>query len=105
MYVIGGIDLMEGSVGDVWVLDLKKLKKVMENDNSDMDNIWQLFPTTGESPGKVAYHRAIAIENIIYVYGGIVENENPEKSLFALDVRTRVWTRCLSKVCKNSTKF
>jgi hypothetical protein len=98
MYAMGGIDLMEGTLGDVWILDIGKLNRLLDNENLQGEEIWQLYPTTGDAPGKVSYHKAISIENSIYIYGGVINNENPDQSLFCLDTRTGIWTKCVSHV-------
>lgn len=98
MYAIGGVDLMEDSFGDVWVLDITQLNDLMSRKNPPKEDIWMQFPTTGEAPGKISNHKAVAVDNTIYVYGGSIYGENPDQSLFSLDIKSGVWSKCISKV-------
>lgn len=101
LYVIGGIDLMEDSFADVWVLDASKIAPLLGKQPKVDTELWQLLPTTGEAPGRITSHKTVVIGNIIYTYGGIIENDNQVQSLFSLDVTKGVWTKIVSKVKYN----
>ncbi len=98
IYVIGGIDLMEDTHADVWCIDINSIIQLLTRQALPDGNFWNKLVTTGEAPGKISNHRAVAIGEKIYVYGGLINNDNQEQSLFSLDVTTSAWTKHASKV-------
>jgi len=97
MYVIGGIDLMEDTYSDVWYIDITLLKKIISGEGGKT-NFWNQLQTSGTPPGKISNHRAIAVDNKIFIYGGLINNDNERQSLYSLDITTGVWTKHPSKV-------
>ncbi len=96
--MLGGIDLMEDALDDVWVIDLKVLGQLIANEAAADTVPWQLVTTTGEGPGKISNHRAVTIGRSIFVYGGLSNFENTAVSLFALDTDTMAWRKAVSEV-------
>ncbi len=95
--MVGGIDLMEDTLGDVWTVDLETLARLRDQKMPCDEDLWRRLETSGARPGRVSNHRAVAVGDAIYVYGGLINNENQEQSLFALDVNTAVWKQILTK--------
>lgn len=58
MYVMGGLDIQNGSMSTLWELDLGSSSELEQSDNRK-PSVWTLKQTQGtkqNSPGPVAYH-------------------------------------------------
>lgn len=90
---------MEDTLSDIWILDVTKfntlLSKQSQEPNSDF---WQMLQTNGEAPGKISNHKACAIANVIYIYGGVINNDTPKQSLYSFDVSTSTWKHIICDV-------
>lgn len=98
---------MDDTYKDVWRIDLKTLDDLISGAFIEVDpykkakeakNLWELLKTTGDSPEKISNHRAVVIESKIYLYGGLINNDNSKDSLFWLDVMTNTWFNHRTKV-------
>ena len=98
MYVIGGIDLMEDVFDDVWTIDIRRIIDVISKAQPPDSDVWQRIPTTGDCPGKISHHKAVAIGETIWVYGGLIDHDNQPQCLYSLQTSTAKWTHVISKV-------
>ena len=89
---------MEDTHADVWFIDIKNITKLQSRQLPQCEDIWQLLPTIGEAPGKITNHKAVAIGNIVYVYGGLINNDKLAQSLFSLNVESGEWKKVVGQV-------
>lgn len=89
---------MDDTYKDVWRIDLKKLSALAEGTVGETGDLWELVKTIGEAPENTSNHRAVAIESKIYVYGGLINNDNSKNSLYWLDVTNNCWVNHKTKV-------
>ena len=89
---------MEDSHDDVWYIEIGSITQLVSRQSPPDENLWKLLPTTGETPGKIANHRAVVIGNKIYIYGGLINNDNQDQSLYCLNVESGEWKKILFKV-------
>ena len=88
---------MEDTHSDVWCIDINNIVQLLSKQMPLNEDCWQQLTTTGDIPGKISNHRAVSIGSKIYVYGGLINNENQTQSLFSLDVITCQWTKHITK--------
>jgi len=98
LYVIGGLDLMEDTYKDIWCIKLKTFNELMDGIIPEAGNLWESVKTLGEGPEKISNHRAVLIESKIYVYGGLINNDNSKDSLFWFDITNSLWINHRTKV-------
>lgn len=96
--MIGGLDLMDATYKDVWRISIKSLSELANGTITEPGNLWELVKTTGEGPEKISNHKAIIIESKIYVYGGLIDNENCKDSLYWFDITNSLWIHHRTKV-------
>ena len=101
LYIIGGMDLMEDCYSDVWRISMDDVTNMIRTGACYKQNIWELVKTTGEGPTSISNHKAVVMESLIYVYGGLINNENQKNSLFTLDITNHAWHRIVTKVFSN----
>lgn len=89
---------MDDTYKDVWRINIKNLNDLLDGTIPEVGNLWELVKTTGEGPEKISNHRAVVIESKIYIYGGLINNENSKNSLFWLDVTNSLWINHKTKV-------
>jgi hypothetical protein len=89
---------MEDSFEDVWVIDIPHLVELLSKSEPLQDDLWRLLATTGPSPGRISHHRAVAIGTTIWVYGGLIRNDNEPQSLYTLDTTTATWAHVRAQV-------
>ena len=89
---------MEDTYNDVWCIDMTEIAKIANGTVSENENIWVKIATKGDGPGKISNHSGVAIENRIYIYGGLIENENVKNSLYFFDTQNYTWFRHITKV-------
>ena len=82
---------MEDTYNDVWCIDVDNIAKLLNGTILENENVWQLIKTTGPGPGKISNHKAVVLESRIFVYGGLINNENTKNSLFSLDTMNNTW--------------
>jgi len=74
MYILGGLDIREGSLNSLWELDLNNLRDL------EMDEIerrhscgWNQIKVQGpapQRPGKIAYQSSVVYREVMYMFGG-----------------------------------
>ena len=92
------MDLMEDTYADVWCIYTNDLMQILNKENEQNRNFWKELKTTGDKPGKLSNHRAIGIESNIYVYGGLINNENLKNTMYWFDTNNNTWHRHITKV-------
>ena len=76
LYVLGGLDIREGSLGSLWELDLNNLRDL------EMDEIerrhscgWVPVKMQGNAinkPNKIAYHTSVVYRESMFMFGGAI---------------------------------
>jgi hypothetical protein len=99
MYVLGGIDLKEDTLSDVWVLDIIDFEELMDSKQTEHKmTTWKKVDTAGKGPGKFSHHTSVLFKNHIIVYCGLTNCVNDPSALFSLDLRSFKWTKINAKV-------
>jgi hypothetical protein len=74
LFIFGGLDIQEGSLGSLWELDLSALKDLdLDEDVRYQSCSWKAMKTTGNPaviPDRVAYHTSVVYRDSMYVFGG-----------------------------------
>lgn len=110
MYVMGGLDIQNGTMSSLWELDLANLHSADEEVNDEGDgsqrdagsSAWQLVNTAGaqnQRPGSVAYHTSVVYRDQMFLFGGnnykrtvLHYGEDIHyQPLFSLNLRTFTW--------------
>jgi hypothetical protein len=82
IYVHGGHDIREGTIGAMYKVNL---------DPKGNENEWELIVQRGvEKPGNIAYHTLVGHENKAYLFGGSNLGKDNEK-LFEFDIGSCEW--------------
>lgn len=89
---------MEDTYNDVWRIDINSICGLMNGTLTESKNLWELVAATGDAPEKISNHRAVVVETRIYVYGGLINNENSKNSLYWLDLTNNTWINHKTKV-------
>ena len=98
LYIIGGTDLMEDTHKDVWCIDMEEIIKILNGEIPENKNLWQRIETKGDIPGKLSNHSGVSIEDLIYVYAGLINNESCKNALYILDTTNYTWKQHITKV-------
>lgn len=89
MYVHGGRDLREGSVGDMWRLDLDSLMRACEDQNIPVQ--WEAITYKGpKSPGSISHHKCGLSGDKMILIGGL-KGETSNKDTWLFDLKTNSW--------------
>jgi N-acetylneuraminic acid mutarotase len=79
-----------------------------EDNFERMDDIWSYDPSSnkfeeivpiGQKPPKLSRHRVVVVDNLLYSFGGIIQDRTKLNSIFTFDLNTRIWTD-LNSVCE-----
>ena len=72
MYIYGGHDIREGSMDNLWVIDLLSFDDLdLEPEDQDKHCAWKLKETKGEHcPGALSHHTSVVYNDKMYLYGG-----------------------------------
>jgi N-acetylneuraminic acid mutarotase len=95
LFIFGGHDIREGSMDNLWMLDLRKMRDMeLEPIQQQKDCVWKQIPTKAISPedrpGQVAHHTSIVFGDKMFLFGGSnLETEN--KKFFSLDLNQFKW--------------
>lgn len=69
--MFGGRDIGEGTMANLWMFDLTKVKQLHSNDSEqDIKLMWHSIETGGVSPGKISHHTSIVLGDKMYLFGG-----------------------------------
>lgn len=76
LYIYGGHDIREGSLSNLWMLDLNKLTDLERTeDEQRKECMWHLIDTSGQKvPGSISHHTSVINGDKMYLYGGSKEN-------------------------------
>jgi len=96
--VIGGLDLMDETYKDVWRISIKSLSELADGRAAETENLWELVKTRGEGPERISNHRGVIIESKVYIYGGLIDNENCKDSFYWFDITNNLWIHHKTKV-------
>ncbi len=91
---------MEDTHSDVWRLDLAQVLKLFATAVAPSQTFWQMVESRGTPPGRISGHCAVAIETMIYVYGGQINGDNQDRCLFTFNTIDGTWTRITALVTK-----
>lgn len=89
---------MEEAYSDVWSLDMEKIERLRNGEVLEEKNLWQKINATGDGPEKISNHTGVVIDNRIYIYGGLIGNENVKNSLYSFDPFNNAWSQHFAKV-------
>ena len=71
MYIYGGHDIREGSMDNLWVIDLESFDDLdREPEDQDRDCAWRLKDTKGEGPGALSHHSSVVYNERMFLFGG-----------------------------------
>jgi hypothetical protein len=83
LFIYGGHDIREGSMGSLWMLDLSKLADLEKSDDQqERKCMWHLVDTSaskgsdGGPPGKVSHHSAVVYGDKMFMFGGSKDNDH-----------------------------
>eukprot|EP00347_Sterkiella_histriomuscorum_P011091 403373787 len=97
MYIYGGHDIKEGSLGSLWMLDIGKLSEQSNSEfpeQSDKRASWTKVEFHGkESPGLIAHHTSVVFGEKMYTFGGSSTSNMKDQShsFYSLDLKTYKW--------------
>lgn len=91
---------MEEAYSDVWTLDLERVGKLRSGEEQE-ESLWERVAAEGEGPEKVSHHAGAVVEGRVYVYGGLISNENVANSLYSFDPAYSSWKHHVTKVAFN----
>ncbi len=72
LYIYGGLDIQNGSLNNLWELNLSTLNELQSEDPEDRERCsWQSIPINGKvQPGPVAYHTSVVYKEQMFLFGG-----------------------------------
>ena len=80
MYIYGGHDIREGSMDNLWVIDLQSFDDLdREPEDQERDCAWKLKETKGDpkppkdnqgQPGALSHHSSVVYNEKMYLFGG-----------------------------------
>ena len=88
---------MEDTYNDVWRINIDDIMKLL-NGELETKDLWECIKTTGTAPEKISNHHSIVLESRIYMYGGLINNENLSSSLYIFDTTNNYWLNHKTKV-------
>lgn len=86
--IYGGQDIKEGVLGDLWAFYVSPL--------TPEEEIWIELTATGDIPGPLCRHTAVAYGNCMVLFGG-TDHNNENQSIYMLEFSTLSWTRINSR--------
>ena len=90
LYIYGGHDIREGSMDNLWVIDLENFDDLdLMPEDQDRTCEWKLLPTKGShttGPGAISHHTSVVFGDKMYLFGGSKGNGEENKHLFALNI-------------------
>lgn len=89
---------MEDAYSDVWYLDLEKVERLRSGEVLEEKKVWEKLMTKGNAPEKISNHAGVVLDNKIYIYGGLINNENVKDSLYSFDPFSNTWSHHITKV-------
>ena len=92
LYIYGGHDIREGSLANLWMLDLGKLIDLEKpEEDQRKECMWHKIDTSGKGPGAVSHHSSVVYGDKMYLFGGSKENGEENPHLFSLDLKSYKW--------------
>jgi len=89
---------MENAYNDIWCLDMEKVNKLSNGEVLQEKNIWQKLVVKGNGPENISNHSGAVLNNKIYIYGGLINNENVKDSLYSFDPDSNTWNHHITRV-------
>ena len=96
MYIYGGHDIREGSMDNMWVIDLARFSD-LDLAPEDMDHSleWKLVDTKGVKfehvPLAIAHQTSVVQDSKMYMFGGSRASGVENKSFYCFDVPKKTW--------------
>jgi hypothetical protein len=88
LYLYGGSNLWNEALGDFWVFDIAK-------------NTWEQIHTQGSCPSARFGHVMYAIDNYIYILGGMDKNSMHTCDIWMFNIKKNEWI-CINDIMKTS---
>jgi hypothetical protein len=91
LYVHGGRDLREGSIGDMWRLDLDSLLRATEDPAYPVH--WEQIQYKGaKTPGRISHHKcAVQGDKMILLGGNRAGAETGQAETWIFDLKNNQW--------------
>ncbi len=91
LYVHGGRDLREGSIGDMWRLDLDSLLRATEDPTYPVH--WEQIQYKGpKTPGRISHHKcAVQGDKMILIGGNRAGAESGQAESWIFDLKSNQW--------------
>lgn len=97
----GGRDLREGSIADMWRLDLDSLMRATEDPSFPVH--WEQIQCKGaKTPGCISHHKcAVQGDKMILVGGNRTGTESASAETWIFDLKTNSWESAKTSVRLN----
>ena len=98
LYVHGGRDLREGSISDMWRLDLDSLMRATEEPTYPVH--WEQIQYKGaKTPGRISHHRcAVQGDKMILIGGNKQGQESVSAETWIFDLKNNSWESAKTSV-------
>lgn len=97
MYIYGGHDIREGSMDNLWMIDLEDFNDLdMQPEDQERILEWHLVQTTAASkgnkrPGAISHHTSVVYGERMYMFGGSKASGIENNEFWALNIEKLSW--------------
>ena len=94
MYIYGGHDIREGSLDNLWMIDMNNFNDLdMQPEDQEKSCEWKLLEPKGNvHPGAISHHTSIVYSDKMYLFGGSKASGQENKHFYSFNIDKLQWT-------------
>ena len=92
MYIYGGHDIREGSMDNMWLINLNRFTDLdLPPEEMDHSLEWRMVDTVGVKVDAIAHQTSVVYNGQMYMFGGSKASGVENSSFYSFNIANREW--------------